>query len=121
MVTKQSEKPDSTKPKKDVEKRKEALSGRKKTKTDEETRKQQKEKRKEEKKKRKQEKKKRKKPRRRIFPIWLRIIVVLLLAAGALILGLMIGFAVLGDSEALDVLKMETWEHIVDIVTKEKK
>src|SRR5699024_921464 len=127
MVTKQSEKPDSTKPKKDVEKRKEALSGRKKTKTDEETRKQQKEKRKEEKKKRKeekkkrkQEKKKRKKPRRRIFPIWLRIIVVLLLAAGALILGLMIGFAVLGDGEALDVLKMETWEHIVDIVTKEK-
>jgi len=114
MVTKQSEKPDSTKPKKDAEKRKEAFSGPKKTETDEETRKQLKEK-------RKQEKKKRKKPRRRIFPIWLRIIVVLILAAGALILGLMIGFAVLGDGEALDVLKMETWEHIVNIVTKEKK
>src|SRR5699024_584514 len=120
MVTKQSEKPDSTKPKKDAEKRKEAFSKKKKTKTDAETRKQQREKRKQDKKKRKQEKRKHKKPRRRIFPIWLRIIVVLLLAAGALILGLMIGFAVLGDGEALDVLKMETWEHIVDIVTKEK-
>ncbi|WP_163969528.1 DNA-directed RNA polymerase subunit beta [Oceanobacillus halotolerans] len=75
--------------------------------------------RKEQKKKQKAEKRKKKKPRRRIFPIWLRIIVVLLLAGIALIAGLMIGFGVLGDGNPTDVLDLDTWHHIIDIVTKE--
>ncbi|RDW22238.1 DNA-directed RNA polymerase subunit beta [Oceanobacillus arenosus] len=59
-----------------------------------------------------------KKPRLRIFPIWLRIIIVLILAAAALVLGLMIGYGILGDGVPTDVLKKETWQHIIDIVTK---
>jgi Flp pilus assembly protein TadB len=66
--------------------------------------------------KQRKEKRKGKRPRRRIFPIWLRIIVVLLLAASALVAGLMIGFGVVGDGTPTDILKVETWQHIIDIV-----
>lgn len=66
----------------------------------------------------KNEKKLGKRPRRRIFPIWLRIIVVSVLATVALISGLMIGYGVLGDGNALDALRVETWQHIIDIVLK---
>lgn len=58
--------------------------------------------------KQKEEKRNAKKPRRRLFPIWMRIIVVLLLCAIALIVGLMIGFGVVGDGVPEDVLKKET-------------
>ncbi|GIO25252.1 DNA-directed RNA polymerase subunit beta [Oceanobacillus sp. J11TS1] len=59
-----------------------------------------------------------KRPRLRIFPIWLRIIVVLIFTTAAFVIGLMIGFAVLGDGSPTDVLRVETWQHIVDIVKK---
>ncbi|MBY7144701.1 DNA-directed RNA polymerase subunit beta [Virgibacillus sp. NKC19-3] len=67
----------------------------------------------------KEEKKKQTKPRRRLFPIWLRIIVVLLLAIAALMAGLMIGYGLLGDGNPLDVLRIETWQHIIDFVMQE--
>ncbi|WP_028784079.1 DNA-directed RNA polymerase subunit beta [Thalassobacillus devorans] len=63
---------------------------------------------------------KEKPPRRRIFPIWLRLIVITILCAVALIIGLMVGYSVLGDGQPLDVLKIETWEHIWNIATKTK-
>jgi lipopolysaccharide/colanic/teichoic acid biosynthesis glycosyltransferase len=72
--------------------------------------------RKEQRKKQKAEKKKNKKPKRRIFPIWLRIIVVILLCALALMFGLMVGFGVIGDGNPTDVLDPDLWRHIVDIV-----
>ncbi|HLR75343.1 MAG TPA: DNA-directed RNA polymerase subunit beta [Virgibacillus sp.] len=75
--------------------------------------------RKQQKVKRKQEKIKQKKPRRRIFPIWLRIIIVVLLCSVALIAGAMVGYGVLGDGAPKDILKKETWQHIIDIVVKE--
>ncbi|MFD1036827.1 DNA-directed RNA polymerase subunit beta [Virgibacillus byunsanensis] len=75
--------------------------------------------RKQQKKKQKEEKRKNKKPRRRIFPIWLRVIFVLLLAAGALALGLMVGYGILGDGTPRDALEKDTWQHIIDIVTQE--
>lgn len=59
-----------------------------------------------------------KRARLRIFPIWLRIIVVLLFAMIALVAGLMVGYGVIGDGTPLDALKTETWRHIIDIVTK---
>ncbi|WJE15377.1 DNA-directed RNA polymerase subunit beta [Halobacillus sp. ACCC02827] len=59
-----------------------------------------------------------KKPRRRILPIWLRILIVLLLSALALLIGLMVGYGVIGDGDPTDALKVETWQHIWDIVTK---
>lgn len=74
--------------------------------------------RKQEKAKRKQEKLQSKKPRRRLFPIWLRIIVVLLFSAAALVAGLMIGYGIVGDGVPTDALKFETWQHIIDIVNK---
>lgn len=61
-----------------------------------------------------------KRPRLRVFPIWLRIIVVLVLAAVALIVGLMVGYGVIGNGNPFDALHKETWQHIVDIVKKEK-
>lgn len=56
--------------------------------------------------------------RRRLFPIWLRVIVVTVLCATALVVGAMIGYSVLGDGSASDVLEKGTWQHIVDIVKK---
>ncbi|MDY0404585.1 DNA-directed RNA polymerase subunit beta [Virgibacillus sp. 179-BFC.A HS] len=56
----------------------------------------------------------------RIFPIWARIIIVLLLAAAALVVGLMVGYGVIGDGKPFDALHKETWQHIIDIVVKEK-
>lgn len=56
--------------------------------------------------------------KRRILPIWLRIIIVLTLSAIALVVGLMIGYGVIGEGAPFDVLKKETWQHIIDIVSK---
>jgi hypothetical protein len=64
------------------------------------------------------EKRKNKKPRLRIFPIWLRIVVVGALSVAALAVGLMIGYGGLGEGEARDVLEWETWQHIIDIIFK---
>ena len=41
----------------------------------------------------------------RILPIWLRVILVLLLLAGAAILGALIGYGYIGDGDPSDVLK----------------
>ncbi|GGN50085.1 MULTISPECIES: DNA-directed RNA polymerase subunit beta [Oceanobacillus] len=60
-----------------------------------------------------------KQSRVRIFPIWLRIIIVAILAVFALVAGLMIGYGIIGDGTPTDALKVETWQHIIDIVTKE--
>lgn len=75
--------------------------------------------RKQEKENRRRERVKNKRPIRRIFPIWLRIIVVLIFSVAALIAGLMIGYGVIGDGVPTDALKFETWQHIIDIVKKE--
>nr|WP_255259909.1 DNA-directed RNA polymerase subunit beta [Lentibacillus sp. CBA3610] len=75
--------------------------------------------RKEQRKKRKQEKRQNKRPRRRIFPIWLRLIVVLVLSAVSLVIGLMVGYGVIGDGNPTDALDWDTWQHIIDIVIKE--
>lgn len=73
-----------------------------------------------ERKERKRKLKKQRRPVRRIFPIWLRLIVVILLCAGALLIGLMVGYGVIGDGSPKDVLKLDAWKHIVDIVKKEQ-
>lgn len=75
--------------------------------------------RKEQKAKQKTEKRK-SKPRRRIFPIWLRIIVVLLICALALVIGAMVGYGIIGNGKPSDALDMDTWRHIFEIVTQKK-
>ncbi|MCM3744154.1 DNA-directed RNA polymerase subunit beta [Sporosarcina luteola] len=52
----------------------------------------------------------------RLFPIWLRIVIVLLLLAGAAVLGVIIGYGYIGDGQPADALKKETWIHILDII-----
>lgn len=76
--------------------------------------------RKQQKAKQKAELKKNKKPRRRAFPIWLRIIIVLLLCAIAVVVGAMVGFGVIGSGKPSDALDMDTWRHIFEIITKTK-
>ncbi|WP_427138194.1 DNA-directed RNA polymerase subunit beta [Psychrobacillus psychrodurans] len=51
----------------------------------------------------------------RMFPIWLRILLVILFIAGAAMAGLMIGYGVLGDGEPTDALKWDTYQHMIDI------
>lgn len=48
----------------------------------------------------------------RLLPIWLRVLLFLIGAALAAVLGVMFGFGVIGDGKASDALKPETWQHI---------
>ncbi|MCG7343927.1 DNA-directed RNA polymerase subunit beta [Sporosarcina sp. ACRSL] len=52
----------------------------------------------------------------RLLPIWLRVVLVLLLLTGAAILGAIVGYGYIGDGQPADVLKKETWTHILDII-----
>ena len=56
------------------------------------------------------------KVRIRLIPVWLRVILVLCLLMVVVVVGLMFGYSVLGDGNALDVLKWGTWQHIIDIM-----
>lgn len=51
----------------------------------------------------------------RMFPIWLRILLCIMLFAAAAAAGLMVGYGVLGDGKPTDALKWETYQHILDI------
>jgi hypothetical protein len=64
--------------------------------------------------------KKIKKLKVRLIPIWVRLIFVLVFCAASLAAGLAIGYGVIGDGKPSDVFQKETWQHIVDIVVKEK-
>jgi hypothetical protein len=52
----------------------------------------------------------------RLFPIWLRILLILALIVGAVAAGLMVGYGYIGDGEPKDVLNWEKWQHIIDIM-----
>jgi len=56
----------------------------------------------------------------RLIPIWLRLILVIAMVVGSLIGGLMVGYGVIGGGNPKDVLKKETWTHIVDLVVEKK-
>ncbi|MFC0272335.1 DNA-directed RNA polymerase subunit beta [Metabacillus herbersteinensis] len=57
----------------------------------------------------------------RLLPIWLRLILVLLFMILSAVLGLIIGYGVIGEGEPRDALNKSTWQHIVDLVEKEKE
>ncbi|QQZ09195.1 DNA-directed RNA polymerase subunit beta [Heyndrickxia vini] len=59
-----------------------------------------------------------KKVRVRLFPIWLRVIIVVFTLFISLILGVIIGYGVIGDGKPMDALKKSTWTHIIDLVNK---
>ena len=52
----------------------------------------------------------------RLFPIWLRIVLVLALIVAAIAAGLTIGYGYIGDGEPKDALKWATWQHILDLL-----
>ena len=52
----------------------------------------------------------------RLFPIWLRIILILALLLGAIAAGLVVGYGYIGDGKPADALKWDTWQHILDIM-----
>ncbi|MBK3495617.1 DNA-directed RNA polymerase subunit beta [Viridibacillus sp. YIM B01967] len=52
----------------------------------------------------------------RLFPMGIRILVVLILIVIAAVSGAMIGYSVMGEGDAIDVLKISTWRHIFDIM-----
>jgi polyferredoxin len=68
---------------------------------------------------RREKREKKKKIRIRLFPIWLRILIVLFLIVVCFFVGAMIGYGVIGDGNPFDVFKKSTWTHIYDIVNKE--
>ncbi|MBY6272684.1 MAG: DNA-directed RNA polymerase subunit beta [Bacillaceae bacterium] len=68
---------------------------------------------------RREKREKKKKIRIRLFPIWLRILIVLFLIVVCFFIGAMIGYGVIGDGNPFDVFKKSTWTHIYDIVNKE--
>lgn len=63
--------------------------------------------------------KRRKRIRIRFIPIWLRIVIIVLLIAASVTVGAMVGYGVIGDGNKSDVLKKETWTHIIDLISKE--
>ena len=52
----------------------------------------------------------------RMIPIWLRLILIILLIAIVAVIGLRVGYSYIGDGNPEDVLKKETWTHIIDII-----
>ena len=54
--------------------------------------------------------------RLRLIPIWLRIIVVVLIFGIATITGLIVGYSIIGDGATSDVLKSDTWQHLLNII-----
>jgi hypothetical protein len=51
-----------------------------------------------------------------IFKSLFTIIIFVVLAVGLFALGLIIGYSVLGDGEAMQVFDRQTWEHILEYV-----
>jgi len=52
----------------------------------------------------------------RMIPIWLRLVLIILLIALVAVIGLRVGYSYIGDGNPEDVLKKETWTHIIDII-----
>lgn len=56
----------------------------------------------------------------RLFPIWLRLLVLFVALIGVLLTGAVVGYSVIGNGKMADALKVTTWTHIHDLVSKEK-
>lgn len=54
----------------------------------------------------------------RIIPIWLRIVLLVIFTGVFMVAGAAVGYGVLGNGKAGDVLKGSTWTHIIDLVEK---
>lgn len=55
----------------------------------------------------------------RLFPIWLRIVVIILVIAVSVLAGAVVGYSVMGNGKATDTFKKDTWMHIVNLINEE--
>ncbi|KKI89718.1 hydroxymyristoyl-ACP dehydratase [Bacillus sp. SA1-12] len=55
----------------------------------------------------------------RLIPIWLRVLLVLIFMAISAIVGIIVGYGVIGTGDPSDALDQSTWQHIIDLVEKE--
>ncbi|WP_456277476.1 DNA-directed RNA polymerase subunit beta [Bacillus sp. AK128] len=55
----------------------------------------------------------------RLFPIWLRLLIIVILIGLSLLAGLAVGYGVIGTGEVNDAFKESTWTHIIDLVKKQ--
>jgi hypothetical protein len=72
-----------------------------------------------------EEKQENKSPRQRririrLIPIWLRLVMVIILLALSAVIGVVVGYGVIGDGNPQDAFQKSTWEHIIELVNKEK-
>lgn len=67
----------------------------------------------------KKQKRSLRRPRRRLIPIWLRLVIVFVLVLLSGMIGAMVGYGVIGEGNAWDALKPSTWQHIVDLIEKQ--
>ncbi|WP_010677149.1 DNA-directed RNA polymerase subunit beta [Bacillus timonensis] len=63
--------------------------------------------------------KRERKLRIRLIPIWVRLLLVVVLFAASVIIGVVVGYGVIGNGDPSDALKKETWQHIMDLINKD--
>jgi uncharacterized membrane protein len=55
----------------------------------------------------------------RLIPIWVRVLLVLIFMVISTIVGLVVGYGIIGNGNPQDALDKSTWQHIIDLVEKE--
>lgn len=55
----------------------------------------------------------------RLIPIWVRVLLVLIFMVGSTLVGLIVGYGIIGSGNPEDALEKSTWQHIIDLVEKE--
>lgn len=63
-----------------------------------------------------EKKARRRRPRIRLIPIWLRFIIAVVLIGGSFLLGLIVGYGVIGDGDPSEAVKPHIWYHILDMI-----
>ncbi|GAE31320.1 DNA-directed RNA polymerase subunit beta [Halalkalibacter hemicellulosilyticus] len=59
----------------------------------------------------------RKRLRLRVIPIWLRILLSIVLIGGSFLVGLMVGFAIVGNGDnPAEILKPDLWYYLMDMI-----
>jgi hypothetical protein len=66
-----------------------------------------------------EEKKQVNRGRKRSFPIWLRLLLLICGIVVCFVVGTMVGYGVLGNGKPTNVFEKETWTHIIDLVEKD--
>ncbi|MDQ0233229.1 DNA-directed RNA polymerase subunit beta [Metabacillus malikii] len=55
----------------------------------------------------------------RLLPIWIRVLLVLIFMVVSTLVGIIVGYGIIGNGKPADALDKSTWQHIIDLVEKE--